>query len=74
MDKKKIYIPDRLTQQAMTPLEEQLEVPYKNAKLYIGIPKERSFQENRIALTPAAGRPGTGACWPPRGGTGGRWH
>lgn len=54
MEKKKINIPDRLKQQALTPLEEQLEVPYKNAKLYIGIPKERSFQENRIALTPAA--------------------
>lgn len=54
MEKKKINIPDSLTKQALTPLEEQLEVPYKNAKLYIGIPKERSFQENRIALTPAA--------------------
>lgn len=56
MEKKKINIPSRLTQQALTPLEEQLEIPHKSAKLYIGIPKERSFQENRIALTPAAVR------------------
>lgn len=36
------------------PLEETLEVMPKKKKLYIGIPKETSFQENRIALTPDA--------------------
>lgn len=36
------------------PLEETLEVIPKKKKLFIGIPKETSFQENRIALTPEA--------------------
>jgi alanine dehydrogenase len=36
------------------PLEETLEVLPKKKKLFIGIPKETSFQENRIALTPEA--------------------
>lgn len=53
-EKRKISISERLTQQALTPKEEFLDIPHKSAKLYIGIPKERSFQENRIALSPAA--------------------
>src|ERR1700755_2487185 len=32
--------------------ESMLEVKNKKNQLYIGIPKEVSFQENRIALTP----------------------
>lgn len=36
------------------PLEETLEIAPKKKKLFIGIPKETSFQENRIALTPEA--------------------
>lgn len=36
------------------PLEETLEILPKKKKLFIGIPKETSFQENRIALTPGA--------------------
>lgn len=36
------------------PMEETLEIPHKKKKLFIGIPKENSFQENRIALTPEA--------------------
>ncbi len=35
-------------------LEETLDVKPKGADLFIGIPKETSFQENRIALTPEA--------------------
>src|SRR6185369_14250069 len=35
-------------------LEEPLDVKPKGARLMIGIPKETSFQENRIALTPDA--------------------
>ncbi|MEO6454439.1 MAG: alanine dehydrogenase [Ginsengibacter sp.] len=35
-------------------LEETLDVKPKEAELYIGIPRETSFQENRIALTPEA--------------------
>lgn len=37
-----------------SPLEEMLDIPQKNTRLHIGIPKETSFQENRIALTPDA--------------------
>jgi alanine dehydrogenase len=36
------------------PLEETLDIPPKGAQLFIGIPKEVSFNENRIALTPEA--------------------
>jgi alanine dehydrogenase len=39
---------------AMMPQEEMLEVARKKGNLYIGIPKETSFQENRIALVPDA--------------------
>ncbi len=36
------------------PLEETLEILPKKKKIFIGIPKETAFQENRIALTPEA--------------------
>src|ERR1700722_6193438 len=36
------------------PLEETLQIIPKKKQLFIGIPKETSFQENRIALTPEA--------------------
>lgn len=39
-------------QAMMQPQESMLEVRNKKNKLYIGIPKETSFQENRIAITP----------------------
>ncbi len=35
-------------------LEETLDVKPKGAELFIGIPKENSFNENRVALTPEA--------------------
>jgi alanine dehydrogenase len=35
-------------------LEETLDIKPKGVELYIGIPRETSFQENRIALTPDA--------------------
>lgn len=54
MEKRKIDIPQRLTQNMLTPQEECLEIPQKSQKLFIGIPKEDAFQENRIALTPSA--------------------
>lgn len=54
MEKRKIDIPDSLTHGMLTPQEECLEIPHKKQKLFIGIPKETSFQENRIALSPAA--------------------
>jgi alanine dehydrogenase len=37
-----------------TPLEETLQVLPRRKQLFIGIPKENSFQENRVALTPEA--------------------
>ena len=44
-----------LAKEAMLmPQEEMLEVGRKKASLYIGIPKETSYQENRVALTPDA--------------------
>ena len=39
---------------ALMPQEEMLEVGKKKKQLFIGIPKETSFQENRVALTPEA--------------------
>jgi alanine dehydrogenase len=38
----------------LLPQEEMLEVARKKGKLYIGIPKEIAFQENRVALVPDA--------------------
>jgi alanine dehydrogenase len=43
---------DIAKQAMMQPQESMLEVKNKKDKLYIGIPKEISFQENRIPLTP----------------------
>lgn len=43
-----------LTQSAMMPQEEMLEIGRKKGKLFIGIPKETSYQENRVALVPDA--------------------
>lgn len=43
-----------LSQTALLPQEETLEIGRKKGNLFIGIPKEISFQENRVALTPDA--------------------
>jgi alanine dehydrogenase len=43
-----------LTKSALMPQEAMLEVSRKKGKLFIGIPKETSFQENRIPLAPEA--------------------
>jgi alanine dehydrogenase len=42
---------DIARQAMMRPQEAMLEVKNKKNSLHIGIPKETSFQENRIALT-----------------------
>ena len=39
---------------AMLPQEEMLEVGKKKQSLFIGIPKETEFQEQRVALVPEA--------------------
>jgi alanine dehydrogenase len=41
-----------LSREALSPQEEMLEVVNKKGTLVIGIPKEISFQENRVALVP----------------------
>lgn len=43
-----------LTKGAFAPKEEMLEVARKKGKLFIGIPKEVAFQENRVPLVPDA--------------------
>jgi len=43
-----------LTKGGYAPQEEMLEVAKKKGKLYIGIPKEMAFQENRVPLVPDA--------------------
>ncbi len=43
---------DIAKQALMQPQESMLEVKNRKNRLYIGIPKEVSFQENRVALTP----------------------
>lgn len=43
-----------LTKSVMLPQEEMLEVGRKKGKLFIGIPREIAFQENRVPLVPDA--------------------
>ena len=43
---------DIAKQALLSPKESLLEIPNRDSSLCIGIPKETSFQENRIALTP----------------------
>ena len=43
-----------LHQGAFMPQEEMLEIKRKKGQLFIGIPKETSFQERRVALVPEA--------------------
>lgn len=54
MDSKKEAIKALAREAALQPLEEQLEVGRERKSLNIGVPKETSFQENRIALVPQA--------------------
>ena len=42
------------TKQQLLPQEEKLEVYRHKSELFIGIPKETSYQERRICLTPDA--------------------
>lgn len=42
------------TRQQLLPQEEKLEVARQRSELFIGIPKETSYQERRICLTPDA--------------------
>ena len=42
------------TKEQLLPQEETLEVLKRKGNLFIGIPKETSFQEKRVCLTPDA--------------------
>ena len=42
------------TKQQLLPQEEKLEISRNKSELFIGIPKETSYQERRICLTPDA--------------------
>jgi alanine dehydrogenase len=54
-EEKKIKMPDELKSGiGLAPKESLLEVGRKKDNLFIGIPRERFFQENRIALTAGA--------------------
>ncbi|MCB0642325.1 MAG: alanine dehydrogenase [Phaeodactylibacter sp.] len=52
--RKKIPIPASLTESQYQPQTEMLQVSQKRGALYIGIPKEETLQENRVALAPAS--------------------
>ena len=52
--KSKIHIPKSLTDNQLQTQTEMLAVEQKRGSIYIGIPKEERFQENRIALVPSA--------------------
>lgn len=54
MSQRKIQIPESLRQGQFTTQEKVLPIPLKKNKLFIGIPKENSFQENRVALVPSS--------------------
>ncbi len=54
MSEKKIPIPKEFTEASLQPQTEMLPVESKHGKLYIGIPREITLQENRIALVPAS--------------------
>jgi len=53
-DQKKIPIPKSLTEGSYQPQVETLQVKPKKNQLFIGIPKEDTMQENRVALVPAS--------------------
>ena len=54
MSQRKIQIPESLRQGQFTTQEEVLMVRQKKGKLFIGIPKEEVFQENRVSLVPTS--------------------
>ncbi|MCB9293117.1 MAG: alanine dehydrogenase [Phaeodactylibacter sp.] len=53
-DKKKIPVPREFTESQYRPQAETLQVQQKPDKLFIGIPKEITMQENRVALVPSS--------------------
>ncbi|MBK6483878.1 MAG: alanine dehydrogenase [Chitinophagaceae bacterium] len=54
-EERKIKMPEELKSGiGLAPKESLLEVARKQGHLFIGVPKERHFQENRVSLTPGA--------------------
>ncbi len=53
-DKKKIPVPIEFTESQFRPQTETLQVQQRPEKLFIGIPREITLQENRVALTPSS--------------------
>ncbi len=51
---KPISIPNFLAKSGLMPQEETLAIPYRSHNLFIGLPKESSTNENRVALVPAS--------------------
>lgn len=54
MNEKSKGIQSLAREAALLPQEEVLQIASKSSELVIGIPKEESFQENRVALVPEA--------------------
>ncbi|MEL6392193.1 MAG: alanine dehydrogenase [Bacteroidota bacterium] len=50
---KKISLPGELTETFRQTQAETLQVPTKSAQLYIGIPRETTLEESRVALVPS---------------------
>lgn len=48
------YFSSPFSQSELLPQEEMLEVKKPKGELFIGLPKERSYQEKRVCLTPSA--------------------
>ncbi len=53
-EEQKPIIPRELSDSRFQPQTETLQVPLKQNKLFIGIPKETILQENRVALVPVS--------------------
>jgi alanine dehydrogenase len=53
-DKTKIPVPKEFTESQFRTQPEMLQVQQKPGKLFIGIPKEATMQENRVALVPSS--------------------
>lgn len=51
---RRVQMPKEFTEGQLSTQTEMLQVPRKRNKLYIGVPKESTPQENRIALVPSS--------------------
>ena len=56
VDKLKENVVSLATEQALYPQEAPAKLKKKKGALFIGVPKESSYQENRVGLTPESVR------------------